>query len=746
MKPMLPKKIAVLPGDGIGVDVTLEAVKVFNLFNVPVELCFGDIGWEFWKSEGNPVPQRTWDLIQQSDVTLLGAITSMPKREALNALPKELKNHPIEYVSPIIQLRQRLDLYANLRPCFNVGRSTKEFNFAVIRENTEGLYAGFDYHPVPQELHPLLDNNAKWKNYNYDELSVSLRLQSKTGLLRLFKYAFEHAHKYQLSRVTFADKPNVLRQSSAFARECFEAIASQYSHIQADILNVDAVALWLVRRPEEFGVIVAENMFGDILSDLGAGVMGGLGFAPSANIGEKGAYFEPVHGSAPRVAPGRANPSAMFLTCAMLLDYIGYGNEALRIREAVNQVVKEQCHLTYDLGGKSSTSDMAQAILDAIDTPKQHKTIAFLAIGSEFLSGELLESNSHHSAKLIQEAGGEVRSITIASDQQQDITQQLNHLLDNNNAVITIGGLGPTSDDNTRFALANAIQQPLELNDVSWKHVTERLTHFGLKVTESNRRQALFPSDATILHNAFGTANACHLQWRGRDIFMLPGPPKEYFPLFEQHVLPHLKTMYYCHPKTTYSYLTLGLIEGEISEQVDSIAQQYQIASAYRWHYPYLDIKLTVDKDSNHAKAIDEIGALLDKHIVSSDGSTAENNLLNHLTRIDKPVLVNTSSETQTLLLSKAYPNLVFVQDNATALNDHVGCFNFEIIWPSSTDMQTKAVVQFDVTGFNKDKELIHQHQLFTPKRESDIETYIHSYFAWQLSTFINTISPKDAL
>lgn len=272
-------KIAVLPGDGIGVEVTHEATKIFSALDLPIELCFGDIGWEFWKSEGNPVPQRTWDLIARCDVTLLGAITSMPKREAQTALPKALQDQNIDYVSPIIQLRQHLDLYANLRPCFNIKGSARDFNFTVIRENTEGLYAGFDYHPIPNELHPLLERHAKWSKQNFSEVSASLRLQSKKGLLRLFNFAFKHANDNDFKRVTLADKPNVLRQSSAFARECFESVSSQYPHIQADILNVDAVSLWMVRRPEEFGVIVAENMFGDILSDLGAGVMGGLGFA-----------------------------------------------------------------------------------------------------------------------------------------------------------------------------------------------------------------------------------------------------------------------------------------------------------------------------------------------------------------------------------------------------------------------------------------------------------------------------------
>lgn len=746
MKRLLSKKIAVLPGDGIGIEVTHEAIKVFELLNVPVELCFGDIGWEFWKSEGNPIPKRTWDLILKSDVTLLGAITSMPKRESLKALPNELKDQSIEYVSPIIQLRQRLDLYVNIRPCFNVSGSIKEFDFAVIRENTEGLYAGFDYYPVPKALHQLLDKSIKWSKYNYDELSVSLRLQSKIGLLRLFEYAFSYAQKNQLSRVTFADKPNVLRHSSAFARECFEAIASQHSHIQADILNVDAVALWLVRRPEEFGVIVAENMFGDILSDLGAGVMGGLGFAPSANIGEKGAYFEPVHGSAPRVAAGSSNPSAMFLTCAMLLDYIGYSNEAVRIRKAIKQVVKVGRHLTYDIGGKASTVEMSKAILDAIDAPRKHKTIAFLATGSEFLSGELLESNAHNSAKLIQNVGGEVSSIAIASDKQQDITLQLNHLLTHNDAVITIGGLGPTSDDNTRFAIADVIRQPLELDNSSRKHVEERLSRFGLKVTASNLRQALFPHHAKILHNAFGTANACHLQWRDRDIFMLPGPPKEYFPLFEHYVMSYLKSEDYCHLKKIYNYMTLGLIEGEISEQVDSIARKYQFASAYRWHYPYLNIKLMADDNDCNTRAIQEIVTLLDGHIVSSDGSTAEELLLKRLTLVSKSVVICTSVETQALLASKTYPHVVFVQDDTQILSDYMGYFNFELIWPSSKDLQTKSIVEFMVSGLNINNELIYTCQLRTPMRENDIDICIHSYFAWQLFKFINTIDFENIL
>ncbi|STX39984.1 isocitrate/isopropylmalate family dehydrogenase [Legionella feeleii] len=364
MKPKKVLKIAVLPGDGIGVEVIEAAIPVFTALKIPVELNFGEVGWSFWQKEGNPLPERTWKLINQSDTTLLGAITSKPKREAIQELAPEFKQAKLNYVSPIIQLRQKLDLFANVRPCFNIKRDVKDFNFCIIRENTEGLYSGFDYYPLPTQLHSLLDENKHWQKIAKNEISCTLRLQTKVGLIRLFEFAFKYANEQGIKRVTFADKPNVLRQSSDFARELFEAVSSQYSQITADILNIDAMALWLVRRPEEFGVIVAENMFGDILSDLGAGVMGGLGFAPSANIGIKGCYFEPVHGSAPRIGSNRSNPSAMFLTIGLLLNHFGYTEAAEKIKQAVAAIVRQGKFVTYDVGGHATTQEMAQAIIE----------------------------------------------------------------------------------------------------------------------------------------------------------------------------------------------------------------------------------------------------------------------------------------------------------------------------------------------------------------------------------------------
>ncbi len=357
------KHIAVLPGDGVGSEVMHAALPILTLVNLPIKLQFGEIGWACWQKEGTPIPVKTWELINRSEIALLGAITSKPHREALAALPIKLQKNPPIYLSPIIQLRHAWDLFANVRPCFSFNKKDN-FNFCIIRENTEGLYSGFDFYPLPPSLKELIEHSPRWKKMGNNEISCSLRLQSKSGLLRIFEYAFQYAHRKKMSRVTFADKPNVLRRSSAFAREIFESIAERYPNIQADILNVDAVALWLIRRPQEFGVIVAENMFADILSDVGAGVMGGLGLAPSANIGNKKCYFEPVHGSGPNIPKNTANPSAMFLSIAMMLEHLGFAEDAQKIKQAVIDVINKQQSVTYDLGGKSGTNEMAHAIIE----------------------------------------------------------------------------------------------------------------------------------------------------------------------------------------------------------------------------------------------------------------------------------------------------------------------------------------------------------------------------------------------
>lgn len=359
------KSVAVLPGDGIGPEVTTAALDVVEKLGIPLDLRFGDIGWECWRQEGNPVPDRTWKLLEETDTCLLGAITSKPLREAEAELPDGLRNTGITFVSPVIQLRQRLNLYANIRPVTDLvgGR----FDFTVIRENTEGLYAGYDVHGLDDALWNLVRDHPNAQASGPGSTSVTLRLQTEFGMDRLLRYGFAYARSRGHTRLTVVDKPNVLRHSGNHLRERLELIAGDYPDIETEILNVDAVALWMVRRPERFGVLVAENMFGDILSDLGAGVMGGLGLAPSGNIGDHGSYFEPVHGSAPGMAGrDRANPMAMLLAVAQMLDHLDLPVSGEEIRAAVRTVATRRTTLTYDMGGTSGTRAVARAVADEL--------------------------------------------------------------------------------------------------------------------------------------------------------------------------------------------------------------------------------------------------------------------------------------------------------------------------------------------------------------------------------------------
>lgn len=728
-------KLAILPGDGIGQEVTLSAIPVFNALNIPVEMTFGDIGWEFWKQEGTPVPVRTWKLIEASDATLLGAITSKPEREALKELSPSLQNLSLNYISPVIQLRQQMDLYANVRPCFNIKEEKDDFNFCVIRENTEGLYAGFDFYPLPDSLQSIIKDHKRWRDIPNDEVSCSFRLQSQSGLVRLFEFAFQYAVQKGFKRVTFADKPNVLRKSSAFARKLFEGVASKYPEIKADILNVDAVALWMVKRPYEFGVIVAENMFGDILSDLGAGVMGGLGFAPSANMGVKGCYFEPVHGSAPRVKPNSANPGAMFLTISLLLEHFGYPNESIRIQKAIKAVIKENRYLTYDLGGSASTQAMAEAIINQCIKPTISKTISFIATGSEIIQGELQDNNSHYFANSICSKGGKVYQHIQASDNRAEIASAVKYLFEKSDAVIVTGGLGPTSDDVTRFAVADVIQKELHLNETAWLHVVERLQKFHLPIAESNRQQALFPIDSELYPNSNGTALGCHIEWRNKHIFMLPGPPRESHPMFEEYVVCTLEKENFFLKRKQYRWLTLGLIEGEIAAKIDSIAKFQSIETAFRWCYPYLEIKLIIEEDTDAEIIIQSINSLLEPYLVSREKKNSFEVLNETLKNIQKEIyVVDKTTHGQFAQLFKhsklhfvehaksTYPKVFIAKSSPVLINQD----------------KFLGLIKFECEGIIQNLSQ-YKHHIEVPSRGPEIIECATAYIAWQLNQFIKS-------
>ncbi|MGW6572657.1 isocitrate/isopropylmalate family dehydrogenase [Streptomyces sp. NPDC054945] len=378
------KSVAVLPGDGIGPEVVSAALDTVERLGLPLDLRFGEIGWECWRQEGDPVPQRTWKLLEETDTCLLGAITSKPLREAEAELAPSLRGRGPAFVSPVVQLRQRLGLYANIRPVTDLDHG--RFDFTVIRENTEGLYAGLDFHGLDPALWNVVRHHPNAEASGAEDTSVTLRLQTRFGIDRLLRYGFAYAEAHGHRLLTLVDKPNVLRNSSDHLRRRLEVIAQEHPGIETEILNVDAVALWMVRRPERFGVVVAENMFGDILSDLGAGVMGGLGLASSGNIGDHGSYFEPVHGSAPGMAgQGRANPMAMLLTVSQMLDHLDIPVPAEELRNAVRAVARARTTVTYDLGGSAGTRQVAEAVTRQLGAQQRES-------GTEAVPGKATEA------------------------------------------------------------------------------------------------------------------------------------------------------------------------------------------------------------------------------------------------------------------------------------------------------------------------------------------------------------------
>lgn len=628
---MKRKSVAVLPGDGIGPEVLDAALPVLDVLGVPIDLKFGDIGWECWKTEGSPVPDRTWNLINQTDAVLLGATTSKPAREAYDELAPSLREQSPDYTSPIIQLRQRLDLYANLRPVESFLGGGTPYRFCIVRENTEGLYAGLDFTDLPDQLWPLVKDHPNVGLSSDQAASATIRLQTSHGVERILRFAFETARQHNYGRVTLADKPNVLRRSSAFVRQHLEVVAADYPEIEHEILNVDAVALWMVRRPERFGVIVAENMFGDILSDLGAGVMGGLGLAPSGNFGQNGSYFEPVHGSAPGMAgQQRANPAATILTIGMLLQHLGFHDASENLGEAVRDVVRRRDRLTYDLGGAATTKSSARAVIQSCAKTKDrsNRTATVITVGDELLRGDILDANSAATSKSLLDYGVSTRQQQSVGDDEAAICDAVRSSLGRDDFIFVIGGLGPTSDDVTRSAVAKSVSSPLVLREEAWQAVVDRLVRFGVSVHEDNQRQAQFPENAELIPNSNGTAWGCYVRTGSTVVVMLPGPPKECQPMLEAVLSDQL-----CQPIPQSNALlfrrTLGLIEADAAALVDQAMNGSGIRAnkpSYRWHYPFVDIRIecSLESTENLASVLDTV---LEGHIVTDRERTATEEL-----------------------------------------------------------------------------------------------------------------------
>ena len=368
-------KIAVLPGDGIGKEVMDAALTVLDRLMFDADFTFGDIGWEFWCKEGDPLPIRTINLLKETDVCLFGAITSKSRDQANKELSPMLCGKEFSYRSPIISLRQMFDLYTNLRPCKAFPRNPlnlrDDIDIVVFRENTEGLYSGIECYPLPAEIREAFEKHSPSMNRFHasgnDEIAISVRLMTKRGCRRIVEQAFDYAKHHARKRVTLVEKANVLRETGGLMiREATE-VAHDYPEIHFDVTNVDALCMWLVKNPEKYDVLIAENLFGDIISDLSAQLVGGLGFSASGNIGDCYAIFEPSHGSAPKYAGlGKANPIAMINAAGMMLEWLGERDKSLAIENAVRQVVHEGKVRTYDMGGEATTLQMAKAVAERI--------------------------------------------------------------------------------------------------------------------------------------------------------------------------------------------------------------------------------------------------------------------------------------------------------------------------------------------------------------------------------------------
>jgi len=398
---MAKRTIVTLPGDGIGSIVMKQALRVLDASGFEAEYIHGDIGWEFWCREGNPLPQRTLDLIRKHKIALFGAITSKPNEEAKAELDPSLQGKGYTYSSPIVGLRQKFNLDICVRPCRSYKGNPLNFirrgkgntieepvvDVVIFRQNTECLYSGVEWTNPPEQVYRALLTHPKFaENFGrvpVEELSVSTRIFTRRATERILQAAFDYARKYGYRSVTVCEKPNVIRETSGLMWKLAKEIQkSSYPDIKLLNTNIDAQMMWLTKNPEDYGVIVAGNMFGDIASDAFAGLIGGLGFACSAQFSEDGiAVFEPTHGSAPKYADYEipiVNPVAMIESACMMLDYIGEKEPAEKIRKAIAGLILEGRTRTYDMmkmtgspevisNGAASTVEMTDAIISRLN-------------------------------------------------------------------------------------------------------------------------------------------------------------------------------------------------------------------------------------------------------------------------------------------------------------------------------------------------------------------------------------------
>jgi isocitrate dehydrogenase (NAD+) len=332
--------ITVIPGDGIGPEVTEATLRVLREAGAALDYDERLAGITALERLNNPLPDETLDSIRRNRIVLKGPLTT-PSGTGFRSIN--------------VAIRKEFDLYANVRPVRTIvpGGRYEDIDLVLIRENTEGLYVGVE-HYIGMEGDP-------------KAAAESVMIITRFGAERISRYAFDYAVKHGRKKVTLAHKANILKYTQGLFLETAQQVAKKYPTIEWEDRIIDATAMQLVLDPYRFDVLVMENMFGDILSDLMAGLVGGLGFAPAGNIGDEGAMFEAVHGSAPDIAgKGIANPTGLLLSACMLLDHVGQPAIADRIRAALDRVVRIEGARTVDMGGSASTRAFTDALVRAL--------------------------------------------------------------------------------------------------------------------------------------------------------------------------------------------------------------------------------------------------------------------------------------------------------------------------------------------------------------------------------------------
>ncbi len=388
-----------------------------------------------------------------------------------------------------------------------------------------------------------------------------------------------------------------------------------------------------------------------------------------------------------------------------------------------------------EVDGSASTQTMADAIIDGCTHPKTIKTLSFLATGSEIIQGEVQDSNSHQFAKIINSRGGNIYQHIQVSDNKIEIMDALRYLLSKSDAVLITGGLGPTSDDRTRYALAEVTKHALYFDETAWKHVVARLKNFNLSVADSNRQQALFPEGSELYPNENGTAFGAYLRWNNKHIFMLPGPPRECLPMFKKYVIPTLDSLDFYVDKKTYKWLTLGLIEGEITQKVDETIKLSKLESGYRWNYPYLEIKLTSFCPSQDENLIQDIDNMLLPHTVSRDGKNSMELLLENLKVLKGNIYIVNEITKNNFFSNMDVDNLVFLEKKQIENFEGV-VFQVSSLPPLYDNDNFTGSVTFECRAY-VGNELKYQHKIITPCRGPEVIEYVKAYIAWQICQFM---------